>query len=213
MRALINVEVDGIMRVSAKYLLALITIVTLGNLCSASGGPQVALEYVGAPRTFKVCALAVEQGNHGSGLYVNQHPLVFEGLRRCPFKPTGWDFENPLSDPQVVPGAATYTKSDAEYWTVELNNETAAGIVGMDLVYISAPEIWIPYDEDPVAYGAQGSERMQRDALLKAARQGTIIWIDQATWWRGHGYALSPPGPEADSGRHSPSHDDLTPAP
>ena len=189
------------MRVSAKYLLALIGLLTLGNLCSASGGPQVALEYVGAPRTFKVCALAVEQGDHGSGVYVNQHPLVFEGLRRCPFKPTGWDFENPLSDPQVVPGVATYTKSDPEYWTVELNNETAAGIIGMDLVYISAPEIWIPYDEDPVAAGAQGSERMQRDALLKAARQGTIIWIDQADV-AGAGTnvrAFAPPGPETGS--------------
>ena len=178
------------MRVSAKYLLALITIVTLGNLCSASGGPQVALEYVGAPRTFKVCALAVEEGVPGSEVYVNRHPLIFEGLRRCPLKPTGWDFENPLSDPQVVPGAATYTKSDAEYWTVELNNQTAAGIVGMDLVYISANLLNIAYSE---------GERMQRDALLKAARQGTIIWIDQADVG-GAGTtvtAFAPPGPEA----------------
>lgn len=173
------------MRVSVKYLLALIGIVTLSNLCSAAGGPQVALEYVGAPRTFKVCALAVEQG---SGAYHNEHPLVFEGLRRCPLKPAGWDFENPLAPPQVS-GSGTYTKSDPGYWTVDLNNQTAAGLVGMDLVYISAPEIDIAYDQ---------GEQAQRDALLKAARQGTIIWIDQCDAG-GTGTtvtAFAPPGPE-----------------
>ncbi len=170
------------MRVSVKYLLALIGTVTLGSLCVTSGGSQVALEYVGAPRTFKVCALRVEQSD---GSYVNRHPRIFEGLRRCPLKPKGWDFENPLSEPQVVPGAATYTKSDAAYWECDLTNETASGIAGMDLVYISAPEINI-------------TQRAQRDALLKSARAGTIIWVDQCDVGAGGTTvnAFSPPGPE-----------------
>lgn len=151
------------MRVSGRHLPVVAAIILLHCLSVVQAG-QVALQYDATARTFKACALAIQQSD---GTWVNSHPLVFEGLRRCPLKPAGWDFENPLAPPQVVRGQATVTKSDASYWWVELDNVTASQLVGMDIIYISAPQIRI-------------SNANQRDALMKAARQGAVIWVDQS---------------------------------
>ena len=173
------------MRVSVKCLLPpIIAIILLVCLSLAQAG-QVALDYTGTPKTFKVCCLALEQ-NAAPPSYVNSHPLIFEGLRRSPEKPAGWDFDNPLAQAMVVSGSGTISKADAAYWTVNLTDATASGLVGLDLIYICAPLVEI-------------DSEVQRDALIKAVRSGTILWIDQADI-SGAGSAvtaLAPPGPAA----------------
>ncbi len=171
------------MRVSAKYLRVVVAIILVGCLSFAQAA-QVALEYTGNPRTFKVCALNVQDDATAGTWGNNAHPLIFEGLRRCPEKPAGWDFENPLAAPQVVSGLGNLTKADAAYWTVSLTDETAAGLQGLDLIYICQTDIDI-------------TSSSQREALIKAVRTGTIIWVDQADAG-GSGTAVSafaPPGP------------------
>ena len=168
------------MRVSGKYLRVVVAIILVGCLSFAQAA-QVALEYTGTPRTFKVCALAIWQS--ATSTYVNSHPLIFEGLRRCPEKPAGWDFENPLAAPQIVSGLGNLTKADAAYWTVGLTDETAAGLQGLDLIYVCAPEIDV-------------TSSSQREALIKAVRTGTILWVDQADVG-GSGTTVSPSSPIA----------------
>lgn len=152
------------MRVSGRHLPVVAAIIFLHCLSVVQAG-QVALQYDATARTFKACALAIHQPSNGT--WVNSHPLLFEGLRRCPLKPAGWEFENPLAPPLVVAGQPTITKADPEYWRVELDTETASQLVGMDIIYISAPEISI-------------ANANQREALMKAARQGAVIWVDQS---------------------------------
>jgi len=106
-------------------------------------GAKTAFEYDVAQRVIKACVLYVEQPVAGG--FVNSHPGLIEGLRRTDLCPDDWLFENPLADPAVVTGSGTYiVKGSPAYWRVNLTDDTAPQLSGMDLIYICAPELDIP---------------------------------------------------------------------
>lgn len=146
------------MRVSRQYLLVIVAIIALASAGAVSAA-QVVVDYTDSLHVFKVCALTV------SGTGSNQHPLIFEGLRRCPLKPAGWDFENPLAglDPATN---MVWGKSTADYWVVPFTNANASRLVDMDLIYICQQDIAITTEQ-------------QREALADAVRNGAVLWIDQ----------------------------------
>ncbi|MFO7945833.1 MAG: hypothetical protein R6V19_03330, partial [Armatimonadota bacterium] len=166
------------MRVATKHLLCTIAIIAIASSCAI--GADVAERYTATARSFDVCALSV------SGTGVNAHPMIFEALRRFPDKPAGWEFNNPLAPPQVANGLVI-TKADPEYWTVPLTSQNAARLVGMDLLYISQA-------------GLNLTATAHRDALIKAVRNGAVLWVDQAHIGSGGSgtsvSAFAPPGPD-----------------
>ncbi|MBU0608521.1 MAG: hypothetical protein KKI08_11590, partial [Armatimonadetes bacterium] len=159
----------------AGLLLALLPVVA----CA-----QTTFEYNTQPRTFRVCRLLLPQetttaaGNYenpaGSGRYWYQQPsdiysLVFEGMRRLPGKPAGWELINPLAQNPAL------LKTDAGYWEaphslMDLSQGLPAPVLrDLDLIYIRAPQLNLPVDVWP----------QWRSALLRAVQDGAVLWIDQ----------------------------------
>lgn len=183
----------------AKQLLAAsrATLLMVGALwVLASVAPAgMTFDYSYQPRTFRACRLLVH-GQPGDADPVSfnyrapgvgmPHSLIFEGLRRFPDKPAGWDIENPLAPPAIIAGQPNVTKSNPAYWEVPLNAVTAPQLENFDVIYIFAGGINFQW---PVF----------RDTMLRAVHEGAVVWIDQPTN-DGSGFtgtniqAFAPPG-------------------
>ncbi|MEN6301624.1 MAG: hypothetical protein ABFD96_02825 [Armatimonadia bacterium] len=192
------------------------------TLLGAGAQAQTTFEYNVQPRTIRACRLLIPYQD-GGGAWVSQgmtalrplddvrHSLIFEGMRRFPDRPTGWDIENPFA-------AGNFTKSDPGYWEVQLDqadpvdNDTLLPIPcygpqlsNYDLIYIYAGGD----DENGDQVRLNLNRAVWRQALLRAVQAGAVVWIDQRRS-DGPNYAsagtglavqsFAPPGPVETSG-------------
>ncbi len=149
------------MRLSRRSF-SLVAIILLSAAVPALGA-KTAFRYDIAQRVIKACVLYVEQPGGG---WANAHPGVIEGLRRTDLCPDDWAFENPLADAASVSGSATYVvKGSPLYWRVDLTDDTAGQLVGLDLIYVCAPVVDIP-------------SLIQQKGLIQAVDNGALLWID-----------------------------------
>lgn len=124
---------------------------------------RTAFRYDAAQRVVNACVLGV--GLQTADTHPN--PYVIEGLRRSELTPDDWVFQNPLAAATVVAGdtpADYVVKGKREYWFVPLTDETARRLVGMDLIYISAPDLDLSY--------------YQYEGLRAAVEAGALLWVD-----------------------------------
>lgn len=173
------------------------TIIAAGLLL-ASLSPafaQTAFEYDVQPRTFKVCRLLVPY-EKPDGTWVVQAPdgrsLIFEGMRRYPDKPAGWDLQNPLA------ARADLLTSMNSYWETPLDPVSLASagalpqLQDMDLIYVWAGGN--DADGDPVTLNLVNPQ--WREALIRAVFEGAVLWIDQRRVNNGLPVTqFAPPGP------------------
>lgn len=128
---------------------------------------QTTFEYNTQPRTFHVCRLLMGAGGDNYA-----HSLMFEGMRRFPDKPAGWELDNPL----VLLANQPPLKHTAAYWTAPLldaNYDATQGfrvqsLRDMDLIYIKSPTL-----------NLAGLGQEWREALIQAVHDGAVLWIDQ----------------------------------
>ncbi len=124
---------------------------------------RTAFRYDAAQRVIKACVVGVG----GQTAATHPNPYVLEGVRRSDLTPDDWVFENPLAPPTVVLGDATsdyVVKGKRDYWFFALTDDTASRLTGMDLLYISAPELDLTDAE--------------QDGLRAAVEAGALLWID-----------------------------------
>ncbi|MFW6437364.1 MAG: hypothetical protein ACOCZ7_00005, partial [Armatimonadota bacterium] len=124
--------------------------------------------YDTAQRVINACVLAVDVDDDGV-VDPPVNPWIFEGMRRPALTPDDWVFENPLAGGTVVPGRTpeTLVRGTADYWIVELTDESATRLVGMDVIYLSATTLELTPE--------------QQGGLRAAVEAGAVLWIDSAT--------------------------------
>lgn len=156
---------------------------------------QTTFEFNKQSRLFKACRLLVpyQAGGAWTLQASDAQSLIFEGMRRYPGKPAGWDLYNPLAArPDLL-------KSQAAYWEVPLDPVTLqpAAIDAqtgacaalpqlhqMDLIYISAGDITLNLIQPD-----------WREALIRAVREGAVLWINQQRVGNGLSVVqFAPPG-------------------
>ncbi len=115
-----------------RHAAALFAIILIIAFAGAVQGQELAFNYDVTPHTVRVCVLLVPPA------YDNPNAYIFEGLRRSPYWPNGWELENPLApvcvtdyvsdlwtealhpaphfDSDNNPGTTTPFDSDANYW-------------------------------------------------------------------------------------------------
>lgn len=96
-------------------------------------------------------------------------PYFVEGVRRSDLTPDDWVFVNPLAPASVVEGDAPadyVIRGKPSYWIVDLTPDSAKRLVGMDLIYLSAPVLDLT--------------RREQDGLRAAVEAGAVLWIDNA---------------------------------
>lgn len=164
--------------VAARATLLVVGAVGLLATVAAAG---TTFDYSLQPHTFRACRLLMpgQSGDVASGTTV-PHSLIFEGLRRYPDKPAGWDIENPLAPPAMSTAGNT-TKDIPTYWEVSLNGYTSPQLEGFDLIYIYSTAINL----QAASY---------REALMRAVYEGAVLWVDQPYASGTTVTAFAPPG-------------------
>ncbi|MEI6501014.1 MAG: hypothetical protein WCP21_08300, partial [Armatimonadota bacterium] len=183
---------------------------------------QTAFNYNASPRTFRACRLLMPYYNgtqwvsQASG---DNRSLMFEGMRRYPDKPSGWDIVNPLAPPTLVAGdpSPAVLPSTARYWEVALDPHPdliPTGPTALSLPYpnYNGPQL-DKFDLIYVHIGGQDAAgndmvlNLQRPewraTLLRAVYNGAVLWIDQkrdnngtvVTQFAPPGTVLDLPGP------------------
>lgn len=172
-------------------------------VATAAAYGQAAFDYNVQPRTFRACRLLLPYQAGGNWVAptsgtnrtaIDQaRSLIFEGMRRYPGKPAGWDIENPLAPTAVIASdpnpANRILKNDPAYWEVQLDPDpatthaaatpatayTAPDLTKFDLIYIWAGG----QDSNGVNVTIDLSLACYRAALLDAVHAGAVLWIDQ----------------------------------
>lgn len=147
---------------SSLLVTALIIAVALAAALPAAAA-RTAFRYDANQRVIHACVLGVS----GQTAADHPNPYIIEGIRRSDLTPDDWVFENPLAPPTVIEGqtAGQFTvKGKRDYWFVPLTDENAGRIAGIDLIYISAPDLDL-------------SDR-QQDGLRRAVEAGAVLWVD-----------------------------------
>ncbi len=124
---------------------------------------RTAFRYDATQRVTNACVLGV----NGQTVAGHPNPYIIEGIRRSDLTPDDWTFENPLAPATVIEGdlAADFVvKGKRDYWFVPLTDDTANQLVGMDLIYISAPDL----DLTP----------REQNGLRAAVEAGAVLWVD-----------------------------------
>lgn len=148
---------------TSSLLTVLIGVALAASLPASAAG--TAFRYDATQRVINACVLGV----NGQTLADHPSPYIIEGMRRSDLAPEDWNFVNALAPPTVVEGdvAADFVvKGKPEYWFVSLTDETANQLVGMDLIFISAPDL----DLTP----------RQQAGLQAAVEAGAVLWVDNA---------------------------------
>lgn len=163
---------------------------------------QTTFDYSVQPRTIRACRLLVPYQTAGGTWAVqasDEHSLMFEGMRRLPGKPAGWEIVNPQA-----PAAATLANpgvrilpSTPAYWEVVLDpnpnpapdplplSDTTPPIINspanpafagpqldkFDLIYI-----WGGPPGNPIQLDLYRPE--WRAALQRAVYNGAVLWVD-----------------------------------
>jgi hypothetical protein len=164
-------------------------------LLPALAGAQTSFEYNTQPRIFRACRLLVPYQKPDLTWRIqapDARSLLFEGMRRYPDKPAGWDLENPLA---ATPNLLKNTNS---YWETPLNPATLDSsaalpqLDGMDLIYI-----WFGgRDADGDDEVLNLIQPQWREALIRAVHGGAVLWIDQKRDNSGTQVTeFAPPGP------------------
>ncbi|MGD9495063.1 MAG: hypothetical protein AB7Y46_02010 [Armatimonadota bacterium] len=141
----------------------LLTALILLVLALPATAARTAFRYDAAQRVIKACVL----GLAGQTSTIHPNPYVIEGLRRSDLVPDDWVFENPLAPATAVTGEVPgeyAVKGTREYWFVPLTDQTARSLMGMDLIYICAPELDLSL--------------LQQEGLRAAVEAGAILWVD-----------------------------------
>ena len=184
---------------------------------AAAAYSQATFEYNVQPRTFRACRLLLPYYDGSAWVAPNssnrtaldyQRSMLFEGMRRYPGKPAGWDVDNPLA-----PTAITSTMAPADrllkntpgYWEVQLDADpattraaaTPASVyTGPDLSKFDLIYIWAGgKDANNKDVTINLDLACWRAALLKAVHEGAVLWVDQKR--DGNGTVISsfaPPG-------------------
>ena len=145
---------------SGRTALLVITILMLAKVPAPA---RTAFEYDTAQRIVKACVVGV--GGQTASNHPN--PYLIEGMHRSHLRPDGWVFENPLAPATVVPqrDQEVLVKGNRDYWFVNLTDDNADRLIGMDLIYLADG----PRDAMSIT---------QQEGLLAAVEAGAILWID-----------------------------------
>ena len=180
-------------------------------LFTAAGAyAQATFDYNVQPRTFRACRLLLPYEAGGTWVAPDlvfpdalagsnrtdedyARSLIFEGMRRYPNRPGGWDLENPLAATAIVETDPDPThrilKNTPMYWEVQLDSQpnvthtaavpssvyTGPDLSKFDLIYIWAGG----RDRNGVDVEINLDLACWRAALLHAVHEGAVLWIDQ----------------------------------
>lgn len=163
------------------------------------GGPLVATPYAKTTRTFKVCMLLLKsQTKPGAPnvTYWNSDPWIMPVVNRSPYKPAGWELENPLApavftaDAELINSGAGYaadgkgnghnwytndglakgdplTKDDPAYWVVKLDTVSLDALAEFDLLIVNGHNESTLNNED-------------RQYLRYLIDRGATIWVNNS---------------------------------
>ncbi len=141
----------------------LLTALILFVVALPAAAARTTFRYDAAQRVIKACVLGVA----GQTPATHPNPYVIEGMRRSDLTPDDWVFENPLAPPTVVSGDTPsdyVVKGKRAYWFVPLTDESARQLIGMDLIYICAPDLDLTF--------------LEREGLRAAVEAGAVLWVD-----------------------------------
>ncbi|MFW5866235.1 MAG: hypothetical protein ACOCX2_00370 [Armatimonadota bacterium] len=158
------------MRFCRTFALLTALIGTMLTAAVSAMAADTAFRYNTAQRVINACVLAVDVDPDPDDVsYEAATPWIFEGMRRPNLTPDDWVFENPLAGGTVVPGRTpdeVLVRGTPQYWTVELTDESATRLVGMDIIYLSASTLELT--------------PQQQDGLRAAVEAGAVLWVDSA---------------------------------
>ena len=153
---------------------------------------QTTFNYNVQARTFRACRLLLPYQSSGGWVVQpgDTRSLIFEGMRRYPGKPAGWDLVNPLAATNPANGVQRL-KSDPRYWEVALDPRPALApasasapnknfngpqLDNFDLIYI--------YANDGTNNGTGTGFDINllrpewRASLMRAVYEGAVVWVD-----------------------------------